>query len=290
MVEYTRVFGFLNKIIQEKKINLLIFREFCDTLKIPEDIKNFAEDIIIKKSNIDNKKNCRKAFYLYISALFVSYIIKIGSYADLKNEMKSIIGENHYFSNVTKVINLNRIFSTILVGNRIYQYFHLVSDCLTKEETCIYLKNLYKIQIKNLFLEINKNNDIKRFFFNEEEISNFLKPVSFIINECFPERCENFDRYVYSAAFYFFVCTQRRRKLLKINKFRLSIILGLDRAVFNQYLDSIKRKINYNLITEKFSQKRFTSIKYYFKKEFTQNTTKNINTYQTINNAVAYES
>jgi len=144
MTDYKKIFDFLSIIIQENRIDLYKFEEFCLFLKIPRDIKGSAKNILIKKSKIEDKLKGRKSFLTYIAAFFVSYVLLKCTYDDFKKKIFNLLQK---FKNnptyITRKINLNKLLSIILNENIFY--LQLLNECLNPNQIEEFITNLYKI-------------------------------------------------------------------------------------------------------------------------------------------------
>ncbi len=254
MVDYRRVFGFLNKVILEKSMNLEKFEKFCNVLEISDEIEDFAKDLIFyQRERFEQlKKYHRKKLLIYIAAIFVSYIIVKKDYAEFEQKIDSLLYNfNKSKENIVIYKNLNQVLVAIQ-NNGYHQY--LITPSLTIEQIEVFSKNIYKIEYKKFLKKLHEKTLISNYIKNLEEL---IEPVLYIIkvsNEDFSK----IRKSRYGAALYFILSRLKKFKRVGLEGVGISIkdfylILELSRRTFIDHIERIIRFLDYQSFIEKFS-------------------------------------
>ncbi len=184
-IDYNNVFAFFKDYQNETLMNLKYFYDFCRFLRIPDDIRKQAKDILLNKGiNFSKIRNYRK-FKTYIAAFYVSYVLLREDYIEFNHNLKVFVdaltnrqeSEKIYISRRT---TLKKMLNTMLVEGYTPSY---VDDCIDDRLRAERDLKMYKIEINKLIREL-KNDQRSITLFNLN-IDDFIKLIFYIIEQCF---------------------------------------------------------------------------------------------------------
>lgn len=251
--DYNEIFKFLNLFIKEIKFDLFKFDRICEYLRIPNDIRSYAKNLLIKQEKRFTNLKSREKFLVYFAAFFVSYIIVKSDYSQIKENIDNLI---KIFDNnpiyITRYVDLNKMLSVIR-DNRYHQY--LITPSLTQEQKYQYITNIYRIEIMNFFKIIKGVIDLSFISLNIEDL---IESILFVIKNC-NENYENVRKSRYSSACYFILSNIDKLKRYDIDSDPFYRSINLSRHTFYEHLDRIKNNINYKELVEKFPSLGFNT-------------------------------
>ena len=253
MVDYRQVFGFLNKIIQEKSMNLEEFEKFCKILEISDGIEDFAKDLIFyQRERFEQlKKHHRKKLLIYIAAIFVSYIIVKKDYTEFEQKIETILYNfKKSKENVVIYKNLNQVLVAIQ-NNGYHQY--LITPSLTIEQIEAFSKNIYKIEYQKFLKKLQEKTLISNYVKNLDELIEIILYIIKVSNEDFSK----IRKSRYGAALYFILSRLKKFKRVGLEGVGISIkdfylILELSRRTFVEHIERIVKFLDYQSFIEKF--------------------------------------
>ncbi len=184
-IDYNDVFAFFKDYQHETLMDLKYFYDFCRFLRIPDDIRRQAKDILLNKGIKFSKMRNYRKFKTYIAAFYVSYVLLREDYNEFINNLKVFVdalanrqeSEKIYIS---RRITLKKMLTTLLVEGYAPSY---VDDCIDIRLRTERDLKMYKIEIKKLIIKLKiDQNSLSLFNFNDED---FIKLIYYIINQCF---------------------------------------------------------------------------------------------------------
>jgi len=248
------MFKFLNGFIQEINLNLYKFEIFCDYLKVPEEIKNFAKELLSKQQDKFNKLKTRQKFLTYIASFFVSYVIINEDYNEFKKKINNVIQQfNNNRKFIIRYVDLNRML--LIIRDKGYHQY-LITKSLTSEQKEIFLTNMYKNELKKFLNKLDEQHNLSWYF---EELEELIEPTIYLVKECF-EPFENFRSSRYSSACYYLLSKIKKLQRIKIPLDPFFRIISKSKVNIIDHTKRIEDNLDYQAFIKKFSNFEFIEI------------------------------
>ena len=262
-IDYNDVFAFFKDYQNETLMDLEYFYDFCRFLRIPDDVRKQAKDILLNKEiNFSKMRNYRK-FKNYIAAFYVSYVLVREDYDEFIRNLKVFVdalvnrqeSEKIYISRRT---TLKKLLNIMVVEGYNPSY---VDDCIDDRLRAKRDLKMYKIEINKLIRDLKINHRSLTLF--NLNIDDFIKLIYYIIKQCFGDF--NYCRERFTVACFFLLSKHVRwyrneiplesflrygrielnRKYLKRFHKGERNLQQLEKEQFREALELIDKKINY---------------------------------------------
>ncbi len=236
-IDYNDVFAFFKDYQNETLMDLKYFYDFCRFLRIPDDIRKQAKDILLNKEiNFSKVRNYRK-FKNYIAAFYVSYVLLREDYDEFICNLKVFVNalvnrQESEIIYISKRTTLKKMLNTMLIEGYSPSY---VDDCIDNRLRAERDLRMYKIEINKLIREIIKNQRSASLF--NLNINDFIELIIYIIEQCFGDF--NYCRGRFTVACFFLLSKHMNWNR---NEISLEIFLRHGRIELNQkYLKRFRK-------------------------------------------------
>lgn len=236
-IDYNDVFAFFKDYQNETLMDLEYFYDFCRFLRIPDDVRKQAKDILLNKEiNFSKMRNYRK-FKNYIAAFYVSYVLVREDYDEFIRNLKVFVdalvnrqeSEKIYISRRT---TLKKLLNIMVVEGYNPSY---VDDCIDDRLRAKRDLKMYKIEINKLIRDLKINHRSLTLF--NLNIDDFIKLIYYIIKQCFGDF--NYCRERFTVACFFLLS---RHMSWHRNEIPLESFLRYGRIKLNQkYLKRFRK-------------------------------------------------
>lgn len=245
------MFNFLNGFIQEINLNLYKFEIFCDYLKVPEEIKKLAKELLSKQQDKFHQLKSRQKFLLYIASFFVSYVIINKNFNEFNENINKLIQQfNNNRKFITRYIDLNRMLS-IIRDKGYHQY--LITESLTSKQKEIYTTNIYKNELKNFLNKLDEQYNLSLYF---KEFKELIEPTVYLVKACF-EPFEKFRSSRYSSACYYLLNNIKKLQRIKIPLDPFFRIISKSKYNIIDHVKRIEDNLDYQAFIKKFPNFEF---------------------------------
>jgi len=245
------MFKFLNGFIQEINLNLYKFEIFCDYLKVPEEIKKLAKQLLSKQQDKFSLLKSRQKFLTYIASFFVSYVIINKGYNEFKEIINNVIQQfNNNRKFITRYVDLNKML--LVIRDKGYHQY-LITKSLTAEQKEIYITNMYKNELKNFLNKLDEQNNLSWYF---KELEELIEPTVYLVRECF-EPFENFRSSRYSSACYYLLSKIKKLQRIKIPLDPFFRIISKSKFNIIDHTKRIEDNLDYQAFIKKFPNFEF---------------------------------
>lgn len=261
--DFNVFFEFLRDALEDEEVPLPKFYDFSNLLKIPLEVRSFAQKLLRAKRDKLNKLRPKRKFKVYCASFFVAYVMKCEDYAKYtKNflQLSKKLSQDDFYIEYRSKIKIGKFLSTIF-NDKFHGY--LITDTLDEDEYEEFYRKFYKIEIKNLF-EMLKNEH--RRIIKHLDLDEFLNAFFYIMEKIYED-------YEYSAMrictiSYFIIsklkiqsdsnitstdflyCTKAVPKVTKKRRFEDQD--ELLKIQFGDYFKEIKEKIDYGEFVNNF--------------------------------------
>jgi len=240
---FNEIFKFIHGYAEDLKTGINYFYNFCDFLNIPSRIREASRELVQRQGPYFDLLYDREKFKAYIAAFYVNCVLEYQDTIIFESAVRKFVNritkkEEDQKIKVSRRQNLTSFLqSSINIGYNPTFIF----DCLTEKEKKQFKIFYYKVQLRKLIKELEKQ--YKKLLYFHLDIDDLYGPILYILGKIFgsyeyrsPKLC---------AACYYVLSKHKKWNEYKVSKKALIRIGFVRREKFEEAYESISNSIDY---------------------------------------------